>query len=103
MNEAFLFFLQTLGLGLLTGFVFGYLFKKISKIILFIAAIIIILVVVLGHNEILQIDWLSIKNKGINLFSDYLNVYNERLRIFLQNVPFTIGLIVGGLIGLKKG
>lgn len=103
MMEAILFLLKTLGLGLVTGFVFGFLFKKISKIVLFIVAVVIVLVFVLGHNEIIEIDWLSLKDRSTELFDTYFDHYNERLRIFLRNVPFTIGLIIGALIGLKKG
>jgi uncharacterized membrane protein (Fun14 family) len=102
MMESGSFLLKTLGLGLVTGFVFGYLFKKVSKIVLFVVAVVIVLVFVLGHNEILEIDWLSLKDRSSELFDTYFNRYNERLRIFLRNIPFTIGLIIGALIGLKK-
>jgi uncharacterized membrane protein (Fun14 family) len=103
MDKTLIFLLKTLGLGLLTGFLFGYLFKKVTKIVIILLALIVVLVVVLGHNEILEIDWLSIKDKGIALFDRYANQYDERIQIFLRNAPFTIGLIVGGLIGFNKG
>ncbi len=103
MQEAIIFLLKTAGLGFVTGFVFGYLFKKVSKIILFLAAVAVVLVFVLGHNEILDIDWLALKEKGKEFFDEYFHRYSDRFRVFLRNVPFTVGLIIGALIGLKKG
>jgi uncharacterized membrane protein (Fun14 family) len=103
MDETIIFFLKTLGLGLLTGFIFGYLFKKVTKIVIFLIALAVILVVVLGHNEILEIDWLSINDKGLELFDQYADEHGEHIKIFLHNAPFTIGLIIRGLIGLNKG
>lgn len=103
MQEAILFLLKTIGLGIITGFVFGYLFKKVSKIILFLAAVIVVLVFVLGHNEILDIDWLKLIDKGRDFFEQYFYNYQDRFRLLLRNLPFTIGLIIGLIIGLKKG
>jgi uncharacterized membrane protein (Fun14 family) len=102
MNEPITFLLKTVGLGILTGFVFGYLFKKVSKIVLFIAAIIVVLIFVFGHNELLDINWLSIKDQALEFFSKHFDNYSDRLRILLTNLPFIIGLVIGGLIGLKK-
>lgn len=87
MNETILFLLKTLGLGLLTGFVIGFLFKKISKILILIIAVGIVAVFVLGHNEILDIDWLAIKESGQQLFSGLIDKYGERVEVFLRNIP----------------
>ncbi len=95
--------LKTLGLGLLTGFVFGFLFKKIAKIVLFLIALGVVLVVVLGHNEILDIDWLSTKEAYQDVFQNQFNEYSQRLRVLMRNTPFAVGVIIGALIGLKKG
>ncbi|MFW5982865.1 MAG: FUN14 domain-containing protein [bacterium] len=103
MNEAVLFLLKTLGLGLLTGFLIGYLFKKISKLLILILAIGVVAVFLLGHNEILEINWLAIKESGQDFFSGMVDKYGDRIEVFLRNLPFVIGLIVGGLIGLNKG
>ncbi len=103
MNEILSFLLKTVGLGLLTGFVFGYLFKKIAKIVLFLSALVVVLVVVLGHNEILKIDWLAIKERYQEFFDPFFQNYSDRLRVFMRNTPFTIGLILGVIVGLKKG
>ncbi len=103
MEETLTFLFQTLGLGLLTGFVFGFLFKKVAKIVLFLVAVVVVVVIVFGHNEILDIDWLSTKERYQGLFSQYFNHYSDRLKMFMINTPFFIGLIIGGLVGLKKG
>lgn len=103
MNEALTFLLQTLGLGLLTGFLLGYLFKKVTKVLIFLAGLVIVVVFVFGHNEILEIDWLSTKDRFHGLFDEYFDQYSDRLKNFLRNAPFLIGLIVGGLFGLVKG
>ncbi len=103
MNELVITLLKTAGLGLLTGFVFGFLFKKITKIVLFLVALLVVLVVVLGHNEILQIDWLSSKDQFQAFFDNHFEHYSERMRMFMQNTPFSVGLIIGGLVGLKNG
>jgi uncharacterized membrane protein (Fun14 family) len=103
MDNVLMFLLKTVGLGLITGFVFGFLFKRISKIVLFIVAVIVVVVFVLGHNEVLDIAWLSIKDYAPTV-RDYLTEnYEDRVLVFLQNTPFTLGVIVGVLYGLKKG
>ena len=98
-----IFLLKTLGLGLLTGFLIGYFFKKISKLLILFLAIGVVAVFVLGHNEILEIDWLAVKDSGQELFSKLATNYGDRIEVFLRNLPFVIGLIIGGIIGLNKG
>ncbi len=103
--------LKTVGLGLLTGFVFGYLFKKVTKIIFFLIAIAVVLVFILGHNEILDIDWLATKDSFQHVFDRYIGdevenqvqQYSERMKVILSNLPFTISLIIGVFVGLSKG
>ncbi len=103
MAEIPVLLLKTVGLGLLTGFVFGFLFKKVAKIVLFLLALGVVLVVVLGHNEILDIDWLSTTEAYQEVFKDRFDEYSSRLRILMRNAPFAIGVVIGALIGLKKG
>lgn len=69
----------------------------------FIIALIIVLVVVLGHNEIMEIEWLAAKTIYQNSIEPGLQQYSERLNVFFRNMPFTIGFIVGSLYGLKRG
>lgn len=103
MPSTVVFLLKTLGLGILIGFVLGYLFKKVSKIVILLLAIAVILVVVFGHNDILKIDWLSIKDQSFDVFNNYFKGYNEKLMVLLRNIPFAIGFVIGGVVGLKKG
>lgn len=103
MAEIPVLLLKTVGLGLLTGFVFGFLFKKVAKVVLFLIALVVVLVVVLGHNEILEIDWLSTAETYQDIFQERFDDYSQRLQILMRNAPFAIGVIVGALIGLKKG
>jgi uncharacterized membrane protein (Fun14 family) len=101
MNEVLLFLLKTLLLGLVTGFVAGYLFKKISKAVVIIAAIIVVAIFVLGHNELLNIDWLSVKETGNELYLQIFKKYEARLILFFRNIPFVLGFIIGSILGLK--
>ncbi|MFW5804463.1 MAG: FUN14 domain-containing protein [bacterium] len=103
MNTIPLFLLKTLGLGLLTGFLAGFLFKKISKLLVILIVIGVVAVFVLGHNEILNIDWLSVKETSNELYMKYLSQYEERLSIFFRNIPFVVGFILGAIFGIKKG
>lgn len=102
MESTLIFLLKTIGLGLLTGFVFGVLFKKVSKMILFFIALIVVLVQVLGFNDILNIDWLSLKNNGQEIVEKSMSVGAARFKLFLTNAPFVLGLIVGFIFGLKR-
>lgn len=104
MEDILIFWLKTLGLGLLTGFLIGYLFKKVSKIVLFIAAVIVVLVFVFGMNDILiDIDWLSLAENSKEVIDENIDEYKQQLSIWLKNLPFAIGIIAGFLYGLKKG
>ena len=103
MNESLSFLLKTLGIGLLVGLSIGYLFKKISKIVLFVAAVIVILVFVFGHNEIITTNWLSVKDQAIEVMNRHSDNISGRATVLLTNLPFSFGLIVGGWMGLKKG
>lgn len=101
MNEALIFLLKTLVLGAVTGFVVGYLFKKLSKAVAIIAAIFVVTIFVLGHNELLNIDWLSVKETGNELYLQIFKKYEARLILFFRNIPFILGFIIGGILGLK--
>lgn len=103
MPDSILFLAKTVGLGLLIGFVIGYLFKKISKLIVVILAIVIITFLLLGHNEVFSFDWLAITNQSEALFNPYFEEYSDTARKWLRNTPFAIGLVIGGLWGLSKG
>ncbi len=96
------FLLKSLGMGLLIGFVLGFLFKKVSKIAIFLIAVLLIGLVLLGQNEIINIGWLTLKEQS-NVLMEQAGQYRGSVNMIFRNVPFAIGIIMGALFGLKKG
>lgn len=96
------FILKSVGMGLLVGFVLGFLFKKVSKIALFLIAVVLIGLVLLGQNEIINIGWLTLKEQS-NVLTENAGQYRDSISLLFRNVPFGIGVIVGSFIGLRKG
>ena len=79
MSDPIVFLIKTLGLGLLTGYVLGYLFKKTAKILIFLLALFVVIVFVLGHNEIMDIEWLAVKSMYQTSIEPYVEQYSARL------------------------
>ncbi|MBN2570585.1 MAG: FUN14 domain-containing protein [Ignavibacteriales bacterium] len=103
MEGELLFYLKTAGFGLLTGFVIGYLFKKVAKFAILVIAIILIGSQLMLFNGLFDIDWLTIETTAKDIITEQGWTFESVKQIFLSNLPFGIGAIIGFLFGLKKG
>lgn len=101
-SDLALYYFQTVVFGFLTGFVIGYVFKKISKFIIILLGIILILQI-LVFNGIIDIDWGLIKSVTKPIYSNKGVILDTLKRIFLINIPFAVSAGLGFLLGLKKG
>jgi len=102
-SDLALYYSQTVGFGLFTGFVIGYAFKKISKIIIIILGVILIVSQIMVYNRLIDIDWNLIESVTKPLFSNKELILETIKDILLINVPFAVAAGLGLLIGLKKG
>ena len=97
------FILKSAGIGFIIGFIIGIAFKKLSKFIVIVIGVLIIFLQILVYNNIIEIDWLSLKEHSENV-SNQFNTSKEFLRnISITNLPFSTTSIIGFIFGVKKG
>jgi uncharacterized membrane protein (Fun14 family) len=103
MLEPILFALKSGGIGLLSGIAVGFISKKVSKIIVFFLAVGFILLQLAIYNGYIHIDWLTWKDKAVDVVQKADLTTGSIKEIILRNIPFSIGAIVGFIFGFKKG
>ncbi len=105
--EALPFILKTVVIGLVAGLVVGFLSKKVSKLIIFFALLIVVVLQVAAYKGYINIDWLSWKDTAVDVVKNTVknaNVSTDSIKdIFMKNVPFSIAAIIGFIFGFKKG
>jgi uncharacterized membrane protein (Fun14 family) len=105
--EAIPFLLKTIGIGLVAGLVVGFLSKKVSKLIIFFAILIVVLLQIAAYKGYISIDWLSWKDTAVDVVKN--TVKNTEIptdsikNILMKNIPFSIAAIIGFIFGFKKG
>lgn len=91
-----------LGIGGIGGFVVGYAFKKISKLIIVLIGVFIIALLYLGTSGIININY----DKLWNAMAGWLGLAGEAagwLIGLISLLPFMGSFIVGFLLGFKLG
>ncbi len=105
--DALPFILKTALIGLVTGLVVGFLSKKVSKLIIFFALLIVVVLQIAAYKGFIDIDWLSWKDTAVDVVKNTVknaNVSTDSIKdIFMKNVPFSIAAIIGFIFGFKKG
>ena len=105
--DAILFVLKTLGIGLVAGIIVGFLSKKISKLIIFFALLIVVLLQVAAYKGYITIDWLSWKDTAIDVVKNTVKdteIPTDSIKnILMKNIPFSVAAIIGFIFGFKKG
>ncbi|HZD36598.1 MAG TPA: FUN14 domain-containing protein [Nitrososphaeraceae archaeon] len=98
-----------IAVGGIAGFLAGYAIKKVIKIVLVIAGLMIVAYVALGYQNYVSVDWSKIEEAGSGLIS---NVSNTNLPGTEQSISSSIaafgiplvGSLAGGFIlGFIKG
>ncbi|HDD26135.1 MAG TPA: hypothetical protein ENF75_03500 [Acidilobales archaeon] len=92
-----------LGFGGLTGFAVGYALKKLLKLALIVAGLIVITVIYLQWKGIITVNYDKLvsaiegffKSMAVEASSIYSNI--------VANLPFAGAFIVGLILGLKAG
>jgi len=102
-SDLVLYYSSTIGIGFITGFIIGYAFKKISKLIIIILGVFLIVSQIMVYNGIIDIDWGLIESVTKPLFSNKELIIETIKNILLINVPFAVAAGLGLLLGLKKG
>ena len=91
-----------LGIGGIGGFVVGYAFKKISKLIIVLIGLFIIALLYLGTSGIININY----DKLFGALANSLGLVGEAagwLIGLISILPFMGSFIVGFLLGFKLG
>lgn len=98
-----------IAVGGIAGFLAGYAIKKVIKIVLVIAGLMIVAYVALGYQNYVSVDWSKIEEAGSGLIS---NVSNTNLPGTEQSISSAmaafgiplVGSLAGGFIlGFIKG
>jgi len=101
--EAILFFLKTIGIGLVAGLVVGFLSKKFSKLIIFFALLVVVLLQIAAYKGYIDIDWLSWKDTAVDVVKNTEIPTDSIKDILMKNIPFSVAAIIGFVFGFKKG
>lgn len=101
--DAIIFILKLVGIGLLTGALLGFIFKKVSKMLVFIIAVVLILVQLAVYNGYIQVDWLYWKDTAVEAVRHAKIPSVSIKEIAMRNLPFSIGAIIGFIFGFSKG
>jgi len=91
-----------LGIGGIGGFVVGYAFKKISKLIIVLIGLFIVALLYLGTSGIININYDRLKDA----MAGWLGLVGEAtgwLIGLISLIPFMGSFIVGFLLGFKLG
>ena len=98
-----------IAVGGIAGFLAGYALKKVNKIVLIIAGLMIVAVVALGYQQYVSVDWTKIQEAGSGLMG---NVSNTKLPGTEQSIssimaafgiPLVGSLAAGFILGFIKG
>jgi len=91
-----------LGVGGILGFVVGYAFKKLTKLLAILAGIFAALLIYLANQGIISVNY----GKLAELLKSMLGLAGQAsdwIATLLVNMPFAGSFIVGAAIGLKAG
>lgn len=102
MSELFPSLVYQLGIGGIGGFIVGYTIKKISKLIIFLIGLLIIVLLYLGTQGIIRINYEALWKALEGSFS-FAGQAAGWLIGLISLIPFMGSFIVGFLLGFKLG
>ena len=91
-----------LGVGGVGGFIVGYAFKKISKLIIILAGLFFLLLLYLGYSGIISINY----DKLLEAIENGLGLSGQAVQWLIGIIsilPFAGSFTVGFFLGLKMG
>jgi uncharacterized membrane protein (Fun14 family) len=94
-------YLFTFGISLLAGFLIGYGIRKVIKILLVIAGMIVLFAIVLQGMGWIQMDFAKIGDDAL-VFAQNANL--DQANTFVNNFSplVIIGVVIGGIVGFVK-
>jgi uncharacterized membrane protein (Fun14 family) len=89
-----------IAVGGIAGFLAGYAIKKVIKIVLVIAGLMIVAYVALGYQEYVSVDWSKIEEAGSGLMGNVSNTNLPGTEQTISSAMAAIGIpLVGSLAG----
>jgi uncharacterized membrane protein (Fun14 family) len=98
-----------IAVGGVAGFLVGYAIKKVIKIVLIIAGLMIVAFVGLGYQQYVSFDWSKIQEEGSSLVSNVSNTSIPGTEQSISSVMASFGiplvgsLAAGFILGFIKG
>ena len=75
-----------IAVGGIAGFLVGYAIKKVIKIVLIIAGLLIVAFVALGYQQYVSVDWNRVQEAGSGLMGNVSTLtFQERNKVFLRS------------------
>ena len=102
-EELLSFSIKTAVLGLAAGFIVGYLFKKVSKIVIVVVIAAIILFQFGIYDGFININWLTYQPLVEDAIENAGFSFEIVKQVFLDNLAFSIFVIAGFIFGLQRG
>jgi uncharacterized membrane protein (Fun14 family) len=102
MSEFFPLLVYQLGIGGIGGFVVGFIFKKISKLIIFLIGLLIAVLLYFGARGIISINYGALW-KALEGSFGFAGQVAGWLIGLISLMPFMGSFIVGFLLGFKLG
>jgi len=102
MNELVAPFTYQLGIGAIGGFIVGYAFKKLTKLIAIIVGVFFAALIYLGYQGIININYGKLEGSARNVLGMSGQIAQWILPIILH-LPFFGTFILGFLLGMKLG
>jgi uncharacterized membrane protein (Fun14 family) len=91
-----------LGVGGIIGLCIGYAVKKIAKIVAAIIGVFSLGLIYLESQGLISVDWLGVEAWG-NTALEGLGRVEGLLGVFLSNLPFAGGALIGFAMGIRMG
>jgi uncharacterized membrane protein (Fun14 family) len=98
-----------IAVGGIAGFLAGYAIKKVIKIVLVIAGLMIVAYVALGYQEYVSVDWSKIEESGSGLISNVSSANFPGTEQSISSamaafgIPLVGSLAAGFILGFIKG
>ena len=98
-------YLEQLGLGLVAGFVAGYAFKKLGKLVAVAVGALFIVLQVLAFQGFVTIHWGEVQARVDPLLqAESLNAaWSGLLTILTYNLTFAGGFVPAFIVGMRRG
>ena len=98
-------YIQQISFGFVAGFVVGYAFKKVGKMLAIALGLIFILLQVLAYYGFITINWATVQDRVNPILEQesLKSIWQNILAILTYNISFAAAFIPAFIIGLKKG